>query len=138
MFKAFLIKYGEIGIKGKNRHLFEDALIQQIKYALRPVEGDFLITKEQGRIYIEAQGAFDYEDALESLQHVFGIVGICPVVLVEDEGFDKLAEDVVGYLDSHYKDKNITEPVPLLPAHKAAGIFRTTPDIFRLYTFENI
>ena len=46
MFKAFLIKYGEIGIKGKNRHLFEDALIQQIKYALRPVEGDFLITKE--------------------------------------------------------------------------------------------
>ena len=30
MFKAFLIKYGEIGIKGKNRYLFEDALIKQI------------------------------------------------------------------------------------------------------------
>ena len=52
MFKAFLIKYGEIGIKGKNRHLFEDALVHQIKYALKPVEGEFLITKEQGRIYI--------------------------------------------------------------------------------------
>ena len=26
MYKAFLIKYAEIGIKGKNRHLFEDAL----------------------------------------------------------------------------------------------------------------
>lgn len=122
MFKAFLIKYGEIGIKGKNRHLFEDALIQQIKYALRPVEGDFLITKEQGRIYIEAQGAFDYEDALESLQHVFGIVGICPVVLVEDEGFDKLAEDVVGYLDSHYKDKNITFKVNTRRARKSYPI----------------
>lgn len=122
MFKAFLIKYGEIGIKGKNRHLFKDALIQQIKYALRPVEGDFLITKEQGRIYIEAQGAFDYEDALESLQHVFGIVGICPVVLVEDEGFDKLAEDVVGYLDSHYKDKNITFKVNTRRARKSYPI----------------
>ena len=122
MFKAFLIKYGEIGIKGKNRHLFEDALIQQIKYALRPVEGDFLITKEQGRIYIEAQGAFDYEDALESLQHVFGMVGICPVVLVEDEGFDKLAEDVVGYLDSHYKDKNITFKVNTRRARKSYPI----------------
>ena len=46
MFQAFLIKYGEIGIKGKNRHLFEDALVRQIKYALKPVEGEFLISKE--------------------------------------------------------------------------------------------
>ena len=29
MFKAFLIKYAEIGVKGKNRYLFEDALVQQ-------------------------------------------------------------------------------------------------------------
>ena len=27
MYKAFLIKYGEIGVKGKNRYLFEDALV---------------------------------------------------------------------------------------------------------------
>lgn len=78
MFKAFLIKYGEIGIKGKNRHLFEDALVQQIKYALRPVEGDFLISKEQGRIYIEALGEYDDAEAVERLACVFGIVGICP------------------------------------------------------------
>lgn len=32
MYKAFLIKYAEIGIKGKNRHLFEDALVRQICY----------------------------------------------------------------------------------------------------------
>ena len=30
MFTAFLIKYGEIGVKGKNRYIFEDALVQQI------------------------------------------------------------------------------------------------------------
>ena len=35
MFTAFLIKYAEIGIKGKNRHLFEDALMHQMKYALK-------------------------------------------------------------------------------------------------------
>ena len=37
MYKAFLIKYAEIGIKGKNRFLFEDALVRQIRYALRNV-----------------------------------------------------------------------------------------------------
>ena len=40
-YKSFLIKYGEIGTKGKNRYVFEDALIKQIKWALRNVEGDF-------------------------------------------------------------------------------------------------
>ena len=34
MYKAFLIKYAEIGVKGKNRDLFEEALVRQIKYAL--------------------------------------------------------------------------------------------------------
>lgn len=118
MFKAFLIKYGEIGIKGKNRHLFEDALVHQIKYALKTVDGEFLITKEQGRIYIETLGDYDYEETMESLQRVFGIVGICPVVQVEDEGFDKLVEDVCDYLGKRYPDKKKTFKVNARRARK--------------------
>ena len=38
MYKAFLIKYAEIGVKGKNRDLFEEALVRQIKYALKRCE----------------------------------------------------------------------------------------------------
>ena len=41
-FHSFLIKYGEIGIKGKNRYIFEDALVRQIRYALQGVDGEFL------------------------------------------------------------------------------------------------
>ena len=118
MFKAFLIKYGEIGIKGKNRHLFENALVQQIKYALKPVEGEFAVTKEQGRIYIEALSDYDYDETMESLSRVFGIVGICPVVLKEDEGFEKLCEDVLAYLDVRYPDKNMTFKVNARRARK--------------------
>ena len=118
MLKAFLIKYGEIGIKGKNRHLFEDALIHQIKYALKPVEGEFLITKEQGRIYVEAQTAFDYEETLEHLTHVFGIVGICPMVQLEDEGFEKLAQDVIAYLRERYEGQELTFKVNARRARK--------------------
>ena len=36
-FHSFLIKYGEIGIKGKNRYLFEDALVSQMNHALKKV-----------------------------------------------------------------------------------------------------
>ena len=59
MYKAFLIKYGEIGVKGKNRYLFEDALVRQIRFALEKVEGEFVVSKENGRIYATSQTEFD-------------------------------------------------------------------------------
>lgn len=118
MFTAFLIKYAEIGIKGKNRYLFEDALIHQMKFALKKCEGKFLITKTQGRIYVEAEGEFDYDEAVGQLQHVFGIVGICPMIYVEDEGFEKLCGTVVEYMDKVYPDKNKTFKVNCRRARK--------------------
>jgi len=108
MFKAFLIKYAEIGIKGRNRYLFEDALVRQIRLALKRVEGEFYVFKTQGRIFIEVKSEYDYEDTIKALKMVFGIAGICPVVYVEDEGFEKLAKDVIEYMDNVYPDKNKT------------------------------
>ena len=118
MYKSFLIKYGEIAIKGKNRYLFEEALTGQIRYALRSVDGEFEVRRLQGRIYVDALSEYDYDEVLEALSHVFGIVGICPVVLVEDEGFDKLAEDVIAYMDKVYPDKHITFKVNARRARK--------------------
>ena len=118
MYKAFLIKYGEIGVKGKNRYLFEDALVRQIRFALEKVEGEFVVSKENGRIYATAQTEFDYDEAVEALKTVFGIIGICPVVQIEDNGFDDLAEHVIMYIDEAYPDKNVTFKVDARRARK--------------------
>lgn len=91
MFTAFLIKYAEIGIKGRNRYLFEDALVRQIKYALKRCDGAFEIRKTMGRIFVEAQSAFDFDETVEQLRRVFGIWGICPVIYVEDQGWGNSA-----------------------------------------------
>ncbi len=118
MYKAFLIKYGEIGVKGKNRYIFEDALVRQIKYALKKIDGEFKVTKENGRIYATAESDFDYDEAVEALKTVFGIIGICPVVQIEDTGFDDLADTVVKYIDSAYEDKDISFKVNARRARK--------------------
>ncbi|MDD7050326.1 MAG: tRNA 4-thiouridine(8) synthase ThiI [Lachnospiraceae bacterium] len=118
MFNTFLIKYAEIGVKGKNRYLFEDALVQQIKYALKRCEGEFKIRKAQGRIYVDAEGDFDFDETVENLQTVFGIWGICPVVCVEDEGFEHLAGAVVDYVNKVYPDKKKTFKVVARRARK--------------------
>ena len=118
MFRMFLIKYAEIGVKGKNRYLFEDALIAQIKRTLRRVEGRFSVTKESGRIYVEAVTEFDYDETVAALKTVFGIVGICPVVLLQDNGYEQLSKDVVDYMDKMYLDKKRTFKVQVRRARK--------------------
>ena len=99
MFTAFLIKYAEIGVKGKNKYLFEEALAQQVKYALKRCEGEFKVTRTDGRIYIHALSDFDYDETVDSLKTVFGVSGICPVIHVEDEGYENLARTLTAYED---------------------------------------
>ena len=103
-----MIKYGEIGGKGKNRFIFEDALVRQIKFSLKDVEGEFDVRRADGRIYVNALSDYDYDEVIESLTRVFGIVGICPVVQIEDNGFDDLANQVINYLDNANKKNNHT------------------------------
>lgn len=118
-FSTFLLKYGEIGIKGKNRYLFEDALVRQVRRALSDVDGEFQVYKSQARIYVDCEGEYDYEDAVERLKKVFGLVGICPVVRLKDEGFDALKKDVTAYMDETYQDKNLTFKVETRRAKKS-------------------
>ena len=106
-YKAFMIKYAEIGTKGKNRYIFEDILVKNINRKIKNY-GDFYIRKEQGRIFIEAKSDYDYEDVVGALTKVFGIVGICPIVVEEDTSFEAIKEKVIEYVDKAYRKKNFT------------------------------
>ena len=117
-FQSFLIKYSEIGIKGKNRYVFEDKLVSQIARKLKTVEGQFSVSKVSGRIYVPAEAPYDYDETIDALQHVFGIAGICPQVQLPDEGFEELKRQVVAYMDEMYPDKNITFKVIARRANK--------------------
>ena len=107
-FHSFLLKYGEIGVKGKNRFLFEDALAKQVRYALKFTEGEFNVSKTPGRIYVEALTDFDYDEVVKALQCVFGILWICPMVQIPDKGFDDLKEKAVQYMKETYGDRALT------------------------------
>ena len=107
-FSHFLIKYGEIAVKGKNRNVFEDALGRQIRIALKRVDGSFVVEKKTGRFYVHCQGEYDYDGAVEALQKIFGIVGICPVYVFDDEGIESLKEHTCDFVDRMYSDKDFT------------------------------
>lgn len=118
MFTAFLIKYAEIGVKGRNRYIFEDMLVEQIRFALSKLDAQYSVRKTQGRIYVDAVSEFDFDETVEALKKVFGISGICPVVYVEDEGFEKLSEEIVTYIKNVYGDEQKTFKVCARRARK--------------------
>lgn len=116
-YEAFLIKYGEIGLKGKNRYLFEDALIRQIQFSLKGT-CDYEVTKEQGRIYVNMKSDYDYDEVVTALQRVFGIVAICPVVYCSDYSWENLTKTVGDYIEGAYEQKNFTFKVESRRADK--------------------
>ena len=94
-YQSFLIKYAEIGIKGKNRHIFEEALVRQIKHALKPCEGNFAVHRTYGRVFVECLSDYDYSEVTEALSRVFGISGICPIVETSMKVNEELGEAVL-------------------------------------------
>lgn len=128
MYKAFLIKYAEIGLKGKNRHVFENILRDQIQYHLDKL-GAFEVTREQGRIFVSCPEVYDFDETIEELQKVFGVAGICPVVVVESTDWDIITEEALKYVDEFYDDKNFTYKVEAKRADKRYPI--TSPEMCR-------
>jgi len=82
--RVFLIRYGELGLKGQNRKDFERALERHIKMSLRDIEG-FRVSKSYGRIFVKGVSLKDSNKVLERLSKVSGIVSVNPSVRVENE-----------------------------------------------------
>ncbi len=106
-YKMFLIKYAEIGTKGKNRYVFEEVLCRRMRSRLKPL-GQFEVRREYGRIYVEAFSDYDFDDVMGVLGKIFGIVGICPVKVVEELAYENISKAVIDYIADEYTDKTFT------------------------------
>lgn len=127
MYQAFLVKYAEIGIKGKNRYKFENALCEQIRRKLNQIEGDFTVVREQGRIFVEARGEFDPEEAVQEMGMVFGISGISPVEVIEEKDWDHLTRAVGDFVERQYGTQEFTFKVKCRRSDKQYPL--TSPEV---------
>ncbi|MDB0438762.1 tRNA uracil 4-sulfurtransferase ThiI [Clostridioides difficile] len=101
VYNILIVKYGEIGVKGKNRYIFENRLIRNIRNMLKPI-GKFNVYKEYGRIYVDLED-YDYEEVIEEVRKVFGIVGVCPGVRAKKD-YDTLKEIALKMLEEKIDD----------------------------------
>ena len=74
--EIFLLKMGEMVLKGLNRRTFEERLMGNARRRLQK-HGKFRITSRQSITYIEPKEAScDMEGAFETLRTLFGVVGL--------------------------------------------------------------
>ena len=118
-YQSLLIKYAEIGVKGKNRYLFEDRRVKRAAEVLRKIPGRFKVYKSNGRIYADAAEPFDLEQAAEALQHVFGIAGICPLVQLPVMPPEELRRAAADYFEQAHPAYAGTFKVVATRANKA-------------------
>ncbi len=123
-YHAFIIKYAEIGVKGKNRYVFEEALVKQIERVLSKCDGTFSVSRVAGRIYIDAKD-FDFDETVDHLKTVFGVTGICPAVTIERDGenhlpdVDGITKAVLDFIDGVYVNKEKTFKVKVRRVDKS-------------------
>ena len=76
MQEVIMVKYGEIALKGLNKHTFEDMLIRNIKRRLKKC-GEFDYSRKQSTVYIKPlNDDADIDGAIENLKPIFGIAAI--------------------------------------------------------------
>ena len=109
----FLIKYSEIGTKGKNRHVFEDALVKNIKNAIKYLEGEKSVRKVSGRIYVYTYDGQE-EETISALKKVFGIAGICPITQSARCGLEGIKELAVQYMGNKYYGEGLNPSFKVL------------------------
>ena len=88
---ALVAHYHEVGLKGRNRDFFENALVRNLKRALRGT-GYRRVRHIFGRIVVDFDEPRDLDVAAERAARVFGIVYLGVGRLLREPDMDKLAE----------------------------------------------
>lgn len=80
--KTILLRFGELFLKGENRHLFETALFNNIR---KKLEGEkFKLTRTQGRLIVS-----DFEDEERIVEKLTTVFGLHSLSIAEELEADK-------------------------------------------------
>ena len=98
MKEHFLLKLGEIVLKGQNRWQFENKLKQNVNRRMRPF-GEFNVNIIQSTVFVEPQNEdCDLDGAWDACHYIFGVVALCRCRPCEKD-LDAIYEAVREYLD---------------------------------------
>lgn len=103
--QIFIVRCGEVALKGQNKPYFERMLVERIKRLLKKF-GGIQVKRNGGLIFVHADKDLDGEAIIKEIGKVFGIASISPAVEVESN-MEAIEEAARHYMDRLILEKGI-------------------------------
>ncbi len=125
---TFIVRCGEVALKGLNKPYFERMLVDRIKRALKKYEG-VEVKRHEGLIFVRTPGELDSDLVVGDISRVFGVASISPAVET-DSDMEEIGKAAVEYMLRLIEKKGIrTFKVDAKRADKSFPV--KSPDIAR-------
>ncbi|MBR0599503.1 tRNA uracil 4-sulfurtransferase ThiI [Sinanaerobacter chloroacetimidivorans] len=125
---TFIVRCGEVALKGLNKPYFERMLVDRIKRALKKFDG-IEVKRKEGLIFVKAPAALDQDEIVGEISRVFGVASISPAVEV-DSDMEEIGKAAVEFMLRLIEKKGVkTFKVDAKRADKSFPV--KSPDIAR-------
>jgi tRNA(Ser,Leu) C12 N-acetylase TAN1 len=139
MYELILVRYGELGLKGKNKSQFINRLVQNIKRGIKDLEPREVVST-WGRIWVPVHN--DLDQVIERLEKIFGIYSVSPVIKTEKDLdsiksaalkvlHDTLPQGGTFKVETRRTDKTFPLTSPEISKAVGAYLFANSPDIYQ-------
>ena len=125
--RTVLIRYDEIGLKGRNRKFFEKCLLRNIKRVLSSGTDDIVYRSPRGRIFLDIPSSFAPECTVR-LKSVPGIASFSIGISMEPD-FDAMAELGIQWIGPRLKSGRDAMKFCVKTRRSAKSFPKTSPEV---------
>ena len=103
--KIFIVRCGEVALKGMNKPYFERVLVERIRKNLKNINGN-KVSRKEGLIFVRVPLESDTNEVIAEISKVFGVSSVSPAFEVESE-LNAIGSKAVEFMNSMIKNEGI-------------------------------
>ena len=102
--KTYIVRCGEVALKGMNKPYFERMLVDRIRRSLKKIGSGIEVKRDEGLIFVRTPLELEEDVTLKAITKVFGVASVSPAVEINiEEGsaqqiMDKIGDAAVEYM----------------------------------------
>lgn len=103
--KIYIVRCGEVALKGMNKPYFERVLVERIKKNLKNIK-DNRVSRKEGLIFVRVPLESDTNEVIAEISKVFGVSSVSPALEVESD-FDSIGSKAVEFMNSMIENEGV-------------------------------
>ena len=101
----FIVRCGEVALKGMNKPYFERMLAERIRKLLKKFDG-VSVYRHEGLIFVRADRSLDKQAIIREISKVFGVASISPAVECESN-MEAIGQAAVAYMLEAIEERGV-------------------------------